>query len=201
MDIIDKINQDIEEIKVISGKEEVLTSFSEFVSLKKGVYNLNNGQSIYRESIIKKIGAGNAVCILAVTTEKKILIVINPRVVLPNETKASIEIPAGYIEDLEDVYQAGLRELLEETGYTTNEIIELDSYYPSLGFSGERTTLLLALNCVKVSELKLDDDEVLCCEEVTLEEFEFLLNASYIMDANARIGYYRYLEYLMKEGC
>lgn len=201
MDIIEKINQDIEEIKVISGKEEVLTSFSEFVSLKKGVYNLNNGQSIYRESIIKKIGAGNAVCILAVTTEKKILIVINPRVVLPNATKASIEIPAGYIEDLEDVYQAGLRELLEETGYTTNEIIELDSYYPSLGFSGEQTTLLLALNCVKVSELKLDDDEVLCCEEVTLEEFEFLLNASYIMDANARIGYYRYLEYLMKEGC
>lgn len=201
MDIIKKINQDVEEIKVISGKEETLTSFSEFVSLKKGVYDLNNGKSIYRESIVKKIGSGDAVCILAVTTEKKILIVLNPRVVLPTNNNISIEIPAGYIEADEDVYQAGLRELLEETGYTTDDIVEIDSYYPSLGFSSERTTLLLALNCFKVSEQKLDNDEVLCCEEVTLEEFEYLLNASYIMDANARIGYYRYLEYLMKEGC
>ena len=33
------------------------------------------------------------------------------------------------------------------------------------------------------------------------KEFEELLKLNKIMDANARIGYYHYLEYLKKEGC
>ena len=76
----------------------------------------------------------------------------------------------------------------------------VDSYYTSLGFSGEKIDLLLALNCTKVGEQKLDSDEFVIYRTVSLEEFEYLLNNNYIMDANARIGYYRYLEYLMKEG-
>lgn len=198
--ILEQINKDINQLKVIDYTEEPIETNSNFIALKKGKYRLNNGQSIERESLNKKIGIGNAVCIFAVTTDKKILLVIQPRVPLPTTNKINIELPAGYMEEGESSIISGLRELEEETGYTSNEIIQVDSYYTSLGFSGERIDLLLALNCTKVGEQHLDKDEFVCYELVTLEEFEYLLNNNLIMDANARIGYYRYLEYLMKEG-
>ena len=197
---IKRIEEDIEKIKVIKVKEEELSSDSNFISLIKGHYTLNNKKTITRESAFKKLGTGNAVCIFAVTTDKKILVVIQSRVPLPTENKVNIELPAGYVEVGEAIIEAGIRELLEETGYTTEEIFKVDEYYPSLGFSKEKITLLLALNCTKTGEQNLDKDEYLYYELVTLEEFEFLLNNGYLKDTNTRIGYYRYLEYLMKEG-
>lgn len=198
--ILNKINEDIEKIKVINYTEENIKTDTSFIGLKKGSYTLNNGSSIMREGIFKQQGTGNAVCIFAVTTDKKILIVIQPRVPLPTDNKINIELPAGYIEPTETSIEAALRELEEETGYTSSDITLIDSYYTSLGFNGERIDLLLALDCIKVGEQKLDKDEFVYYELVSLEEFEHLLNNNYIMDANARIGYYRYLEYLMKEG-
>lgn len=198
--LLKKINDDIDKLKVIDYQEEKITTDTNFINLKRGQYHLNNGKSITREGIIKKSGTGNAVCIFAVTTDKKILIVIQPRVPLPTTTKINIELPAGYIDSNESTIEAGLRELIEETGYTSDNITLVDNYYTSLGCSGERLDLLLALDCYKVSEQQLDQDEFIIYELVSLQEFEYLLNNSYIMDSNARIGYYRYLEYLMKEG-
>lgn len=198
--LIDKIKMDIDSIKVVDVKEKNIDTDTSFIGVKSGKYTLNNGSTIYREGIFKRKGTGNATCVFAVTCDKKILIVIQPRVSLPTDSKINIELPAGYIEPGERVEDAALRELEEETGYTTDNIALIDSYYTSLGFNGERIDLLLALDCIKVGEQKLDSDEFICYELVSLEEFEYLLNNNYIMDANARIGYYRYLEYLMKEG-
>ena len=126
----------------------------------------------------------------------------------PNKEKASSELQGqgtwtmagGKVEFMEKLVDAAKRELEEETGYSSNDIMLVDSYYTSLGFSGERIDLVLALDCFKIGEQHLDKDEFVRYEVVTLEEFEYLLSQSFIMDANARIGYYRYLEYLMKEG-
>ena len=198
--ILKKIDADVDCIRVVNDNIDNIEVPTNFIGLKRGEFTLNNGSTIIREGVYKKVGVGNAVCLFAVTTDKKILIVIQPRVELPNEKKINIELPAGYIEDGESSIESGIRELLEETGYTSDDVTLVDSYYTSLGFSGERIDLLLALNCIKVDSQHLDKDEFVYCELVTLEEFEYLLNNNYIMDANARIGYYRYLEYLMKEG-
>ena len=198
--LLNKIHTNIEDIKVIDCKEKVINTDTNFIGLKKGCYKLNTNNTIIRESIFKKEGTGNAVCIFAITTDKKILIVIQPRTTLPTDNKINIELPAGYIEEKETAIEAGLRELVEETGYTSDDVTLIDSYYTSLGFNGERIDLLLALDCTKISQQHLDKDEVVRYELVSIEEFEYLLNNNYIMDANARIGYYRYLEYLMKEG-
>lgn len=198
--LLTKIKQYIEELKVIDVKEESIPTNSNFIALKKGTYQLANGHTIERESTIKQKGEGNAVCIFAITTDKKILLVIQPRVPLPTPSRVNIELPAGYLEKGEDSIIAGRRELEEETGYTSNDIVLVDSYYTSLGFSGERIDLVMAFDCIKTGEQHLDSDEFVRYETVTLEEFEYLLNQNFIMDANARIGYYRYLEYLMKEG-
>lgn len=199
-EIIKRINEDIEKIKVINYKEKDIITNTNFLGLKTGEYQLNNGNTITRESLINKTVPGNAVCIFAVTVDKKILIVIQPRAPLPTDNKINIELPAGYIEEKETSIEAALRELQEETGYTSDNVTLVDSYYSSLGYNSERIDLILALECFKISDQQLDKDEFIYCEAINLEEFEYLLNNNYIMDANARIGYYRYLEYLMKEG-
>lgn len=198
MNGIERIEKAIDSLKVIDYHEEVMKSDSKFITMKNGHYSLNNGKTIDRESVVKNVGSGDAACIFAVTIDKKILLVINPRVVLPTDTKVSIEIPAGYIESDEDSIIAARRELEEETGYTAHNIKKIDSYYPALGISGERIDLYLALDCEKTSSQHLDSDEFLICESVTLEEFEYLLEHQYIIDANARIGYYRYLDCVKK---
>lgn len=197
MKFIEEIEQKIEQLKVKDYSYEVLTS-GNFIELRKGTYNLNNNKSIIRETVSKKIGTGNAVAMFATDEEGKILLVIQPRVSLTTKDKINIELPAGYIEEDELAIKAGLRELEEETGYTTNEIIVADEYYPSLGASGEKITLLLMLNCKKVKELKLDKDEFLYNIKVNIDEFRYLLDNNYLKDVNARIGYYKYLEHIRK---
>lgn len=198
-ELLSKIRKDIEELKVVYYQEEKIASNSEFVDLKRGYYQLNNGHTINRESIFKKNGSGNAVCIFAVTIDKKILIVVQPRASLPTESRVNVELPAGYTEMGEDTVLSGKRELEEETGYSSDNMMVVDSYYTSPGVSGERIDLVLAIDCVKIGEQHLDKDEFICYEEVTLEEFKYLLSQKFIVDANARIGYYKYMEYL-KEG-
>lgn len=198
MDFLTDIHKKINDLKVINYKEEVLATNSKFIELRKGVYDLNNNESITREIVRKKIGAGNASAIFAVTEDNKILLVIQPRVSLPTLDKINIELPAGYIEKEEDAITSGIRELEEETGYTAEKIIVADEYYPSLGASGEKITLLLALNCKKTKDLNLDADEYLYNISVTIDEFKYLLDNKYIKDVNARIGYYKYKEYIGK---
>lgn len=195
MEFLNDIEEKINNLKVRSYDIEVLGS-GNFIELRKGIYNLNNDKSIEREVVAKKIGTGNAVAMFAVDEEGKILLVIQPRVSLPTDDKINIELPAGYIEDGEDACCAGRRELEEETGYVSERIVLADEYYPSLGASGEKITLLLALNCKKTKELKLDKDEYLYNIRVSLDEFRYLLDNNYIKDVNARIGYYKYLEYI-----
>ena len=197
MNFIDDVNAKIDSLKVNSFDVEVLSS-GNFIELRKGKYYLNNGESIVRETVHKKVGTGNAVAVFAVDEEGKILLVIQPRVSIPNDDKINVELPAGYIENGEDAIVAGIRELEEETGYTSSEVIIADSYYPSLGASGEMITLILALNCKKSKELKLDSDEYLHSIKVSMDEFRYLLDNDYIKDVNARIGYYKYLDYIKR---
>lgn len=197
MKFLHDIEEKINNLKVNDFKIEVLGN-GEFIELLKGTYNLNNNKSIIRETVTKKVGTGNAVAMFAVDTDNQILLVIQPRVSLPDKNKVNIEIPAGYIENGENAIESGIRELEEETGYTSDKVILVDEYYPSLGASGEKITLILALNCKKVKELNLDKDEYLYNIKVNIDEFRYLLDNDYIKDVNARIGYYKYLEYLRK---
>ena len=193
---IDYINKLIDELKVISYKENAIPSQTSFLELKEGYYTLNNGETIRREGVTRKVGNVDAVAMFAITKDKNILLVIQPRVALPTKSKVDIEIPAGYIEVDEDILDAATRELKEETGYIPKEVINIDSYYPSLWYSGEKINIILALGCEKKQEQELDKDEYVNYIEVTIDEFKFLLENGYILDATARLAYYRTLEYL-----
>lgn len=59
------------------------------------------------------------------------------------------EIPAGLIESGETPRQAAGRELLEETGYASDQWAAWGWFYSSPGFSLEKVHLFLALNAVR----------------------------------------------------
>lgn len=198
MDIekIDYINKLVNELKVINYYENDIESDTSFLKFKEGNYTLNNGNVIRRESVVKRDGTSDAVAMFAITKEKEILLVIQPRVVLPTDTKVDIEIPAGYINKNENELEAAKRELAEETGYLATEVIKIDEYFPSLGYSGEKISIILAIGCEKKYEQHLDKDEFVNYVKVSVDEFRYLLDNGYILDATARLAYYRTLEYL-----
>ena len=196
IDKIDYINKLINELRVIDYNEYDIDINSNFLKLKKGHYILNNGNSINRESVVRCSGNADAVAIFAITKEMDILLVVQPRVVLPTKTKVSIEVPAGYMEKNESVIDAAKRELSEETGYISDNIYFIDEYYPSLGYSGEKISIVLAMDCEKKQEQALDSDEFVKYFKVNIDEFKYLLDNGFIIDATARLAYYRILEYL-----
>lgn len=195
-ELINNIESLMDSLKVIEYDEEDVESNTSFLKFKVGYYKLNNGETIRRESVVRQVGSANATAIFAITKEKKILLVIQPRTPLPTPRKIDIELPAGYIEKGESEAEAARRELLEETGYVPDNVVIIDGYYPSLGYSGEKISIVLATNCQKVSTQNLDEDEYVHYIGVSIKEFKYLLDNNYILDATARLAYYRTLEYL-----
>ena len=72
-----------------------------------------------------------------------------------------LEIPGGSMESntVETPKIAAQRELQEETGYTTNNVISLGSHYPNPALQNNKMHTFIAFNCCKTSELNLDPFE------------------------------------------
>lgn len=111
-------------------------------------------------------GKREVVAILAVTEEKKVLLVEQYR---PAIRKDFLEIPAGLVEEGEEALLAAKRELEEETGYVAEEWKEICSYYGSAGISDGQYHLFLAQNLKKTHQ-HLDEDEFLTVREMPLED-------------------------------
>src|SRR5690625_854611 len=100
------------------------------ISLQVDEVSLPNGKTSKRE-LVKHPGA---VAIIALTKEKELILVEQYRKPLE---QSILEIPAGKIEPNEDPEVTALRELEEETGYTTKKLNYITSFYTSPGFADE----------------------------------------------------------------
>lgn len=169
----------LKELKIVAKKE---SNPINFLKIKSFICRLNNGKEIKREKIIKGNTDGSAVIIFPITTDSQIIIAIEPRVF----TKKTVDVgfPAGYINEDEKPCDAALRELMEETGYTSDNLISLGSFYQDQGCSSAVNHYFLALNCVKVGEQKLDDGEFIKYILVDEDELDELMNEGYIAGLN-----------------
>ena len=105
--------------------------------------------------------------IVALTHEGKILLVRQFRLGIAALTT---ETPAGVMEEGEDPQNAAIRELAEETGYTTNDWSYLGWVEPNPAFQDNRCHQFLAKNVVLTQDVKQDDGEDVEFCEMTLGE-------------------------------
>lgn len=81
-----------------------------------------------------------------------------------------LEFPGGIIEDDEDPLEGIQRELLEETGYVTSNIVEVAKLYPNPALQTNTQYCFLARDAEKVSEQNLDIGEDIEVQLVPLDE-------------------------------
>ena len=179
---IDEIKKSFAELKTLY-MEKLKSIENTFLTVQTYKCVLNNGHTIKREKILKGKKDGSAAIIFPITEDNEVLLAIEPRV-FTNKT-VDIGFPSGYIEENEIPEISAIRELEEETGYTSDDLIYLGSFYQDQGCSGAYNYYYLAKNCRKVKEQKLDKDEFIKYVLVTFEELEELLEKGFITGLNS----------------
>lgn len=195
---LEEIHSIIEEFKTIEVIERKNSLSPHFINIDSLKVRLNNGNILNREVILKNKKPGSAVVMLPVTKEGDVILTIEPRVA--TQSGVGISFPAGYIEEGEEPKTAAKRELMEETGYDTNDndIIELASFYQDSGCSSAYNHAFLMKDCQKISDQQLDESEYIKYVTCKYEEAFELMEMGYINDCNGIIALEKSKRY-MKE--
>ena len=126
-----------------------------------------------RPCIREVIEHNGGVCVGALTDEGDMLFVRQYRYVYG---QVLLEAPAGKLEKGENHFDAGKRELEEETGYVADDYKYLGVFYPSPGYCGEKIHLYSAKKLSK-TQMNPDDDEFLEVVKIPLAKAkEMVLN-------------------------
>jgi ADP-ribose pyrophosphatase len=133
------------------------------------------GRKVKRE-YIKHRGAA---AMLAFDEEKKVIFVKQHR--FPHGYV--LEIPAGTLEKKEKPETCAFRELEEETGYRAKKMTPLITYYPSIGYNAEVIHCFVASGTKKISDLKLDDDEILSVVKIDFKKVLSMIKTGKIQDS------------------
>jgi ADP-ribose pyrophosphatase len=120
----------------------------------------------------ERVGATGAAIILAMTPEKKILLVEQYRIPVHART---IELPAGITGDSgenESDAEAAKRELLEETGFEAGNMEPLITGPASSGLTSETVTIFLATDLKRVHAGGGIENEKITVHEIPLTELD-----------------------------
>lgn len=178
---LDELRSYMEELKTIVVQRSI--SKPKFIEVKRYDCLLNNDEIISREEIVKNNGTGSAVIVLPITKENNTVLVVEPRVFC-KET-VGVGLPAGYIEEHENPIVSAMRELKEETGYVSNNLIKLAEFYQDEGCSRALNRSYVALDAEKITNQKLDESEFIRYFECTFDEALELVDLGYIKGVNS----------------
>ena len=173
----------INELKTVS--MELIDTNSRFLKVERYNCVINNGETIIREKLLKGNGRGDASTICPITKNNTVILTVQPRVF--TKITIGIDFPAGYLEDGETHKDAAKRELEEETGYVSNNLIEVVSYYQDDGVSAAYNRGFVALDCEKVGKQKLDQGEFIRYFECNIDELFELYEGGRIQGGGSQL--------------
>ena len=150
------------------------------VNLRVDNAELPDGTTALRE-VVEHPGG---VCVAALTDKEELLFVEQFRYPY---METVLELPAGKLEYGEDPFEAGKRELLEETGAAAKNYRDLGKLYPTPGYCGEIIHMYLAEN-LTFSEQHLDEDEFLEVRRIPLETAFQMVMRNEIRDSKTQVG-------------
>lgn len=148
---------------------------------------LPNGKEAPRD-VVRHPGA---VAVLPVDENGNIYLVQQFRFPINQEL---YEIPAGKIDIGEEHYECAVRELKEETGMSSDDMVYLGGIYTTPGFSDEIIHIYIAKN-LSYGKSCPDEDEFLSVVKVTKEEFIKMISENKITDAKTLSAYAKALIY------
>lgn len=144
------------------------TAYQGWRSILKRLFELPNGKTEYFDIVANN----NFVTVAALTKNRTFILVRQFR---PGPEAVMTSFSEGYIEDGESPEDAAVRELLEETGYQAGSVEFLKARRSA--YSTETCFCLLAKDCVRIAEQRLDPSEFIEVFEMSIPSFyEFLTN-------------------------
>lgn len=117
-----------------------------FIDIESATWKMPNGDIMDRfyhyskkdgVTIVAKDLEGNFICI---------------RQFRPGVNQITTEMPAGTVNGNEDIKTTAMRELLEETGYTSKKWTYLGHFAKNVFMTGDIEHLFIAENCEKIAE-------------------------------------------------
>jgi 8-oxo-dGTP pyrophosphatase MutT (NUDIX family) len=108
------------------------------------------------------------------------------------------EIPGGVVEDEEHPLEGVKREMLEETGYVSSNIIQVGRFYPNPALQTNTMYCYLALDAEKVAGQSLDGAEEIEVHLVPLAQILPMIQSGQIVHALQVAALYQALTYMEK---
>ncbi len=152
------------------------------VDVYKDVVVLPNGGFETWDYVEHRTGAA---AVLAVVPGNKLLLVKQYR---PSLERYTWELPAGGRSEDEDFEETARRELVEETGYVSDEFTRLMTLRTTPGFCNEQIEIFMASDCYRVSEQNLDEAENIEVKEWDVEVLLEMIYSGKLQDAKTVAG-------------
>ena len=160
------------------------------ITVRVDTVEMPDGRTATREVVDHSGG----VCVVPIADNGEVVMVRQFRKAVES---AVLEIPAGKLNSGENHRDCGIRELEEETGYKSNNIVYLGHIFPSPGFMNETIHIYLATELYD-GELNLDLDEYLDVEKIPLEQVVEMIMNNEINDSKTVVGILKAREYLTR---
>lgn len=151
---------------------------------------LPNGKPCTREVVEHNGG----VCIAPITADNELIFVRQFRYPYMEEI---LELPAGKLELGEDPFEAGKRELEEETGNVAEEYFDFGKFYPTPGYCGEIIHLYAARG-LRATAMHPDEDEFLEVEKISITKAVDMVMNGEIRDGKTQALVMRVAEMLRR---
>lgn len=191
---LEELNEYVE--LLMTKRKKMMEMTGDFIKVNKYLVELNNGEVITREKILKGNNDGNASIVLPVTVDGNVILVVQPRVF--TRSGVGIELPAGYVDVGEEYEDAARRELFEETGYVPENIRLLGQFYQDQGCSSAYNKSFLAEGCRKIGSQSLDSSEFIKYFECSVDELYELVDLDMINDLQSQYTIEKAKQYIRR---